>query len=274
MRRYKSVSQRYSDALTRVSWQDFERLLASWYAGQGYRVEHVGTGASGTIFDGGIDLKLYRHADYIVVQCKHWNAAQVTHNAVHELLGVMLTEQATGAIVVTSGEFTRAAQAAASKEPRVQLIDGAELRQMLGPDLAALVPSSCEDADFNGPHIFKHGRASESGYSARTDRQRRARNPLPGMLFAIIACLVVFYVIRHTIADLARARPALPITYLQGTPLAEAAMASGMSPPVIRVPPKVYAQSPMTELELREWKRKNAESMKILEKTTPEMPLR
>jgi hypothetical protein len=27
MRRYKSVSQRYSDALTRVSWQDFERLL-------------------------------------------------------------------------------------------------------------------------------------------------------------------------------------------------------------------------------------------------------
>ena len=53
----KTVCQRPSDALTRVSWQDFERLLADWYADQGYRVEHVGTAGSGARFDGGIDLR-------------------------------------------------------------------------------------------------------------------------------------------------------------------------------------------------------------------------
>lgn len=42
-----------------------------------------------------------------MVQCKRDNASQVIHNVGHELIGVMCTEGATGAIVVNSGEYTR-----------------------------------------------------------------------------------------------------------------------------------------------------------------------
>ena len=85
----KRVSQRRDDALSRVGWAQLETFLATYYRGRGYQVDHVGTGANGTRFDGGIDLKLRRDSEYILVQCKHWNAMKVTHNAVHELLGIM-----------------------------------------------------------------------------------------------------------------------------------------------------------------------------------------
>lgn len=273
MRRYKTVSQRYSDALARVSWQDFERLLASYYVSQGYQVEHVGTAGSGAQFDGGIDLKLHRNTQYIVVQCKHWNVQQVTHNPVHELLGVMLTEQATGAIVVTSGEFTKAAQAAAAKEPRINLIDGAALRQMLGAHVDAFVPSQNGDANFSDFDTFKTA-SMRSGYPPRSTRYRRKSNPLPGIAFAIIAGLIVLYVIQQTFTNLAQRTSAAPSAFAPAAPSASSPMVSSLAFPVKKIQQASYEQTQMTEAELREWKRKNAESMKILERTTPEMPLR
>jgi restriction system protein len=36
----------------------------------------------------------------------------------------------------------------------------------------------------------------------------------------------------------------------------------------------IYASDSQNDAALREWKKRNAESMKILEKTTKEMPLR
>lgn len=126
------VRNRRHDALSRVDWRDFERLLADHYRRQGWRVDHCGTAAGASRFDGGIDIKLFRDDAYVVVQCKHWNARQVTHNAVHELAGITLTERATGAILVTSGEFTRHAIASAAKLGNMQLVDGDALRGMLG----------------------------------------------------------------------------------------------------------------------------------------------
>jgi len=64
----KNVRNRQTDPLSRVGWEQLESLLAIYYRGQGYRVDHVGTGASGTRFDGGIDLKLHKDDAYIVVQ--------------------------------------------------------------------------------------------------------------------------------------------------------------------------------------------------------------
>ena len=90
----KSVTNRRDDTLSRVGWERLEALLAEHYQRQGYQVEHVGTGGSGRRFDGGIDLKLRKDDAYILVQSKHWNAYQVTHNAVHELLGVMVNGSA------------------------------------------------------------------------------------------------------------------------------------------------------------------------------------
>jgi restriction system protein len=133
MKGLKNVRIRRTDALTQVRWDQLESLLAVYYREQGYAVDHCGTGASGTQFDGGIDLKLRKDNAYIIIQCKHWNAKQVPHNPVHELIGVMSTQGATGAIFVTSGEYTRAAIEAAAKQGNVQLIDGDDLRAMLGP---------------------------------------------------------------------------------------------------------------------------------------------
>lgn len=128
----KRVSHRNHDALTRVTWDRLERLLAEHYRAQGYDVEHVGTGGAGGRFDGGIDLKLRRGREYVLVQVKHWNAYQVPHNDVHQLIGLMVNEGATRAVLITSGEFTKAAIEAATRHGHVELVDGQELRALLG----------------------------------------------------------------------------------------------------------------------------------------------
>lgn len=128
---YRHNRKRFDDWLSRLNPTDFEALIAEYFRNQGNRVEHVGAAVQGRRFDGGIDLKLYKENGYTIVQCKNWKAMQVTHNAIHELLGVMLTQRANAAIVITSGEFTAAAITAAAEEPRMRLIDGVELRRLL-----------------------------------------------------------------------------------------------------------------------------------------------
>ncbi|MGY3232531.1 restriction system protein [Luteibacter sp. HA06] len=129
----KSVRHRQDDALSRLTWGAFEHLVAVHFRRQGYRVEHTGSGEGSSVTDGGIDLKLYRDQELIVVQCKHWNSFQVPHNDVHQLIGVMHTAGATAAISITSGEFTTAACEAAAKFRHIKLIDGKTIRAMLGP---------------------------------------------------------------------------------------------------------------------------------------------
>ena len=129
----KRVARRRDDALARVRWDRLERLLADHYRAKGYAVEHIGTGGTGAKFDGGVDLKLRRHAEYVLVQVKHWNAYKVPHNDVHQLIGLMVNEGASGCVLACSGEFTKAAIEAAARNDRVHLIDGGELRDLLGP---------------------------------------------------------------------------------------------------------------------------------------------
>jgi restriction system protein len=278
--KYKSVTHRFTDALSQLSWQDFECLLATYYAGQGYRVEHVGTGGSKTQYDGGIDLKLHRGDEYVVVQCKHWNVGKVTHNAIHELLGVMLTQRATGAIVVTSGEFTQAAKAAASAEPRVHLIDGATLRAMLGPLLPTHAPSPPRGTAPRYTNAFTDAVPDQASPSPRRRRRRRGRNPLPAIAFALIAAIIAFYVIRdfapryaqnamHTLAP--SAVPAAPVRQAPMPPLYLPLQTARQQP---QRQPATHSSVPTSDTEMDEWKRRNAESMKIIEKSTAEMPLR
>jgi restriction system protein len=280
MYKLKSVTHRFNDALSRLSWQDFERLLATYYAGQGYRVEHVGTGASKTRFDGGIDLKLHRGDEYVVVQCKHWNAGKVTHNAIHELLGVMLTQRATSAVVVTSGEFTRAAWDSARAEPRVHLIDGVTLRAMLGPLLPAYARGPAHDAASHYANAFTDAAPDQARPSSRRRRRGRGRNPLPGIAFALIAATIALYVIRdlapryaqnamHTLAP--SAVPAAPVRQAPMPPLYPPLQTARQQR---QRKPTTHSSVPTTDAEMEEWKRRNAESMKIIEKTTAEIPLR
>jgi restriction system protein len=107
------------DVLASVSWREFEMLVGQFFREKGYKVSETADGA-----DGGIDLRLTA-SDFktYLVQCKHWKASKVPVTVVRELYGVMAAEQAAGAFVVTSGQFTDDAQAFADGK-NIQLIDG------------------------------------------------------------------------------------------------------------------------------------------------------
>lgn len=257
---FKPVRHRYDDALTRVTWQDFERLVADHFRQLGYRVEHRGTGEGHRRTDGGIDLLLYRNAEIILVQCKHWTAFQVPHNAVHELIGVMHTASATGAIVITSGEFTRAAIDAAAKFRHVRLIDGRGVRGMLGPIAEPELPAL--------PTWVREARTGVRVPATNHRSHVAAALAAVSTMSVALGMLYVFYT-----QDIQQART---VAMRSAQPVAAARIVR-LPPPVnqasaaIDARPAVVHATPMSKRELAEWSRQNAESMKILERTTPEL---
>ena len=277
---YRKARFRHADPLASMPWAEFERLMARHYAARGYRVEHSGTGAqtSRKTFDGGIDLKLFRDGEYIVVQCKRVNFFEVTHNVVHELIGVMHTQHATRAIVVITGSFSAAAIAAAAEFPQIELIDGVALRHMLAEtgDLPTTywaddVLSSMAGAKPTGPSWTRRNRMPTALLAA-------------AMLTAGIAVLGYYVVIPAVFRSMTSsivpatqraptARPA-PVV-VRAVPYA-AAGAVGSAPsgeataPSSPQPPSAFTK--LSKKEAEEWDRKNAESMRILEKTTPSLP--
>lgn len=270
--RLRNVRQRYADALTQVSWQDFERLLASHYERQGYQVDHVGTAGAGGQFDGGIDLKLRRDGQYLVVQCKHWIAKQVPHNEVHQLLGIMQTQNATGGILVTSGEFTRAAYDAAAKEPRIQLIDGAALRRMLGPSVTAPAPTPNNPS---GVKPIRYTNSNQTSRPLRHSRRPRTRDTGQRIALSIIAALLVMFVINRALTNMAKKFSPPSPALIAPSPTSQSPASRGTPAADPATPILGYEQGvPKTDEAMQDWKRRNAESMKILEKTTPGMPLR
>ncbi|SDG53598.1 restriction endonuclease [Dyella sp. 333MFSha] len=294
-RRWKPVRSRWTDPLTQVPWDDFERRVAEYYRGQGYRVDHSGTGVGHAMADGGIDLKLYRDGEYIVVQCKHWNTGQVPHNAVHELIGVMHTEGAQRAILISSGEFTDHAMRSAAKFMPIQLIGGAEIRSMLGPIPEVDMPPlddrpSWVAASRTRPRVS----ASTSG------------TPIIAVL-AVVAVLLISYlsiprvldnmgksIIQSTSQGVANARAnaAAPTRHFATRPsdyyssrLATPPAVSHQSyatmtrptaaprPPITRPDgtPVSTGSTPTSDADIATWQAENAKAMKILEKTTPEL---
>ncbi len=247
----KNVSQRHDDALSRIGWTELEHLLVAYYRDVGWWVEHAGTGGSGTRFDGGVDLRIRRDAEFVLVQCKHWNAKQVPHNAVHELLGLMINEGATGAILVSSGEFTRAAIDAAQRHGHVKLIDGDMLRTMLGPLPEPSAPAEASapvrPAPATRPPV-SHTRASRWLW-------------LAALICAIAFALIVRAILERT-ADTAI------------EPLAETAPPS-VQPTIVVYAPQPAAASPeaklQTQAEIRESQRKADEAVRVIEESTPEM---
>ena len=281
----KRVSQRRDDALSRVGWEQLETLLATYYRDRGYQVDHVGTGASGSRFDGGIDLKLRRDSEYVLVQCKHWNAMKVTHNAVHELLGIMVNEGATGAILVTSGEFSKAAIEAGTRQGHVQLIDGEELRAMIGP-----IP---EPAPVAAPAIVESEltpmlRVRNSGKQTSSDDSSGLVWKIAG---GVILGLLAFNMIGNMV-DSYRQRKAMEMFAQEMKRIAAdpdpmgwraaAAARQRTSPHTTTAIPKSPQATPepyqapvprpnQTPAEIREARRQSEESMKIIEDSTPEL---
>ncbi|MDP2400742.1 MAG: restriction endonuclease, partial [Actinomycetota bacterium] len=93
------------ESIRDLPWKQFEELLGEAYRRQGFTVfENPGKGA-----DGGIDLTIKRGGERYLVQCKHWRTHKVGVKVVREMLGLVTAHGATGAIVVTSGVFTKEA---------------------------------------------------------------------------------------------------------------------------------------------------------------------
>ncbi len=116
-----------TDALEKMSWREFEGLVAEAFRQQGYRV--VERGGDGP--DGGVDLELHMGSDKYLVQCKQWKSQKVGVAIVRELYGVMAAERAVGAFVVASGAFTEEAKNFAEGRA-IQLFDAKKLRSMIG----------------------------------------------------------------------------------------------------------------------------------------------
>lgn len=254
----KNVRERRDDALSRIGWDELERVLAAYYRDVGWWVEHIGTGGTGAKTDGGVDLRLRRNDEVVLVQCKHWNAKQVPHNAVHELLGVMVNEGATGAILITSGEFTRAAIDAGNRQGKVKLIDGDALRAMLGT-----LPETPTPGD---PFV---------GMSVRTATPRTAVRPRQAQgrpwlwLIALVAAIGFLLIVRAMLArtaDTAIEPPADPPRAVAPTIVIHAS--EPVPVPDAPSPPPPRAQ---TEAEILESQRKADEAMKLIEDSTPEM---
>jgi restriction system protein len=130
---------KFHDSLSQVSWQDFEILVANYYREQGFDVMHCGNGAQGVRGSGGVDLRLRKDDKLYLVQCRHGTVQPVDAGAINRLLAVRDEDGAAEAIVVSSADFSADARRA-GESGGAKLIDGEELRRLLGERLDALPP--------------------------------------------------------------------------------------------------------------------------------------
>lgn len=133
------AADRSSNALEKMTWREFEGLVAETFRQQGYRV--VERGGNGP--DGGVDLELYQGTDKYLVQCKQWKSSKVGVAIVRELFGLMSAEHAVGGFVVASGEFTQEAKAFAEGRS-IRLVDARKLRVLIATNAATTIAPTSE----------------------------------------------------------------------------------------------------------------------------------
>lgn len=243
-------SQTGLDSLREMDWRQFEQLAGEAFRRQGYRIEETGLGGA----DGGIDLVLRRDGQTTLVQCKQWKNRQVGVNVVREMYGLLVHHGAAAVKIVALGDYTGDARRFAQGKP-IELIHGGEL--------VATVRNL---------------------QSTRTSPPRLLDTPLAliGSMVAGLLLIAAVSVATGNPPDTASSRrpaPLLQAGYPARPPVRRPAYIPASVPMqhartyAVHPQPVVYASTPMSDAELREWKKKNAEAMKILEKTTKEVPL-
>jgi restriction system protein len=115
-------------AIRKLTWQQFEVLIAAAYRQQGYRVVETGGGGA----DGGVDLVLHGQGEKILVQCKHWRAYRVGVRELREFHGIISSRDmsAVRGFFVTSGTFTTEAQRFAAQN-EIEVVDGEHLQALI-----------------------------------------------------------------------------------------------------------------------------------------------
>jgi len=99
--------RRTIEGLRALHPDDFEAEVAGWLRRDGWSVEHRGgTG------DGGIDIIARKKKELLAVQCKRYaESAAVSSTQVRDLYGAAVASGSTGALMVTTGRVSRAAEA-------------------------------------------------------------------------------------------------------------------------------------------------------------------
>lgn len=121
--------------LRKLSPDQFEEWCADRLRERGYQVTIVG-GQS----DHGVDLIAERDGRRMVVQCKRWFGIRlVGEPQVRDLYGAMQHEQASTAMVITTGQYSEAATKWAENKP-IRLCGAEQL--LAGTPLAAIKPTA------------------------------------------------------------------------------------------------------------------------------------
>jgi restriction system protein len=118
----RSVTQ---ESLNNLSWRDFEFLVGEYFRRRGFSVEKTKTN---------IDLIARKDREKYVIQCQQWKICEIGVKIVRELSEVVAGDEATGGIVVTSGEFTKDAIISA-KANNILLLGGRELHAKIKLDV-------------------------------------------------------------------------------------------------------------------------------------------
>jgi restriction system protein len=234
-------SQTGIDSLRHMSWRQFEQLAGEAFRRQEYAVEETGLGGA----DGGIDLILRKGGKTTLVQCKQWQNWQVDVKVVREMYGLLMHHKAAAVKIVALGDYTSDARRFAQGKP-IELIHGGELIATVRSLQKAKV---------------------------------RATSPMDTPL-ALCGSMIASLLL---IAVLSSSTPATPppavaspiVTQTAYRPESPSMPRPAAAPaPATHAKATIYVSDSQNDAELREWKKRNAESMKILEKTTKEIPLR
>ena len=227
-------AQSGAHTLGAMDWREFEMLTGEAFRRQGYAIAENGLGGA----DGGIDLILRKDGKTILVQCKQWRNKCVDVKVVREMFGVLVHEGADAMKIVALGDYTPDARRFAQGKP-IELIDGSQL-------LATV----------------------------RSVQSKKAQDirPMDRPVAFVAAIAVSLFIIFAMSANTATTQP-YPVIQPSYLPLTNGPMPSRPPSPLARTQPVLRTNDnvPKTPEELRAWKRQNAEAMKILDKTTPEL---
>lgn len=130
------MRKRNEDDVSGIGKERLGGLLAEYYRAHGYRTEVVASGPAAVQMGDDLGLRLYGRDDYLIVLCKHGSASPVLYSDLQRLLDIMVAENASAAVLATTGDIVPAAAEAAEALDYVRLVDGAALRDMIGPALA------------------------------------------------------------------------------------------------------------------------------------------
>lgn len=226
------------DSLRQMSWRQFEQLTGEAFRRQGYSVEENGLGGA----DGGVDLFLRKAGQITLVQCKQWKSRQVGVKEVRAMYGLLVHHQAVAVKIVALGDYTSDARRFAHGKP-IELIHGGEL--------IATVRTLQED---NAPVT------------------RPIDKP-----FALAGSMLAGLLLIAALSPSTDRKPSVQVAATinaQRAPQRKAAQHQATPRPAPSPNAVIYLSDAQNDAQLREWEKRNAESMKILEKTTKELPRR